>query len=273
MNSKPIKDINVTKVKPDVLHFLPFKPSHTRKKGFYVKRKYGPQEIEIEAKETLNTYDLITFAQIINEYLSNQNLAITGEVNGKPILQINFDLGKLCKIRGFENKKVVRKRLYESFRRLYSIDLTYHKIETTNHTKYIYDIEFDHENYNNISLATNKKFLEFCIKGLRWDYGRLMNYGKKGYATLLDTYLQGTKSKNPPKRIVWEYRYTYPQDTLFEALYLNETNMSHNDKHKELKKAFDDIHKIGGLPQYVYVKSQDKWCREDYLDKLKDRGY
>ena len=127
---------------------------------------------------------------------------------------------------------------------------------------------------------------------LLFDYERLTKYGTKGYATLLDSYMQGTKTKTKPtnkksisytkkkgekerkqiEKTIFEYEYkrSYKEKELLDKLYLNETKRNETQKRKDLAQAFKDINLIGGLPKYIYNKIERTWYREDYNIFLKE---
>jgi hypothetical protein len=272
-------DTNITKMDYDLLHFLPFKPSIRRIRGFDVVRNYGNGKMELSADWTLNYYDLITFAQLLAEYNKEKyNLKITGTMGDEEfktdVVELEVDIEKLTKLRELSNNKHNRKSIKDSIDRLFSIKL---KLETETSfitTRYIYHFKADKE-YKTSKIYFNKGFIEHCLKsGLLFNYGRLMAYNNKGYATLLDAYIQSTKtktlktykkSKNDKDIYEYEYKKSYKNEELLEKLFLNELNKKDYDKQKIMENAFKIIHKIGKLPLYKYNKLEKIWIRQDII--------
>lgn len=266
-----IKDKQLVKMDYEVLHFLPFKPSIRRTRGFFVERKYGNIILELTANWTLNTFDLITFSQILKQFQENtdswEDSGEMGEGKYKRIvIKMQIDIEKMVRERELRNVKNVRKTITDSLERIATIRLKYTLPDKFIYTQYVYDFEIDDEHKKGI-IYLNKNFIEFCIEhGLLFNYGRLVHY-KKSYSVLLDAYLQGTKVKEKGNKN-YSYRKTYKHEDLERILFLNEIKKRQNDKRKIIELAFKELHIRGGLPLYIYWKSQDKWVREDYFKKL-----
>ena len=155
---------NCSKIDHKTLHFLPFLPSRKRNKGFALTREWGNWILDITARETLNTYDLLTLLYTVKEYLLNGFKAgCIGEgENKREVAGIKINVKEFLLTRGILNKKPNKNTLKKSIMRLKSIDLVYtnKKTKRENHTSYIYEFDVD-ENINEITIYANKKFVEF----------------------------------------------------------------------------------------------------------------
>lgn len=252
-----------TKMDHNTLHFLPFLPTRKREKGFYVRRNWGNLELEITARETLNTYDLVTLLFTVKEYLKTGYKA--GEINGKEVAGITINVKKLLKERGLLTKKVNRLTLLNSFLRLKTIDLVFiNKQGAKSYTTYIYEIEVD-KDITEIKIAANKKFIDFVTtKGILINLKRIVEYtDKEQYAILLDLYLQGTKRKKEIKgRQFLQYREKYYTQEIVKALKLDLTNMPMFKIRQVIKNTFKILNEKG-VPLYVYNKIEEAWERTD----------
>ncbi|MBS9782540.1 MAG: hypothetical protein KGV43_01915 [Arcobacter sp.] len=262
---------SVVKMDCDILHFLPFKPTIRRTRGFFVERRWGQTKMELTADWTLNSYDLISFAQVLNEYQKNKDKWETvGEMGSgkykREVIKMELDIQKFVQYRNIDNVKKNRKSIFDSLERLFSIKLKYETDEKIIYTRYVYDIEIEkNEDYKKITTYVNKPFLEFCIKsGMLFNFGRLINYSK-AYSCLLDSYIQGTKVKTDKG---YTYKNIFKEEDLFEILYLNEVKDNNTNKHKKIADAFTELHQVGKLPLYVFDKIEKTWIKEDYLKFL-----
>ena len=260
--------IKETKIDDKTLHFLPFVPSNQRKKGYFLEREWGSWKIEIYARETLNTYDLVTLLLTTREYLKNGYTSGYIEVgeDKKEIAGITINVKKFLLERGVKNKKVNRETLLKSFLRLKSIDITFtdKDTKTKTYTSYFYEIEVD-KKITEIKISANKKFIEFITeKGILVNLERLLHYGtREQYAVLLDLYLQGTKRvKYLNNRKILQYRERYYTSEIEKALKLDLTNLPVFKKIQIIKESFNAIHKKGDMPQYTYNKIDDTWERK-----------
>jgi len=255
-----------SKIDHKTLHFLPFLPSRKRTRGFALARKYGDWILDISARETLNTYDLLTLLYMVKEYLLNgYNAGYIGEgKNKREIAGIKINVKQFLLMRGILNKKANRETLKNSIKRLKTIDLTFTHTKTGKeiNTSYIYEFETD-ENINEIIIYANKKFIDFVIRnGILINLERLKLYGEKEqYAILLDLYLQGTKIKIQNKNIKYIYREKFTNGEIEQALKLDITKMRQSDKRLIIKKAFELLCEKGNLPLYTYNKTKNMWIK------------
>ncbi len=258
---------NYSKIDHKTLHFLPFLPSRKREKGFALTREYGEWTLDITARETLNTYDLLTLLYMVKEYLLNgYNAGYIGEgENKREVAGIKINVKQFLLTRGILNKKANRQTLKNSVKRLKTIDLTFTHKKTKKeiNTSYIYEFITD-DSINEITIYANKKFIDFIINnGILINLERLKLYGEKEqYAILLDLYLQGTKLiiKNK-KGTKYIYREKFTNEEIEQALKLDITKMKQWDKRVIIKKAFELLHEKGKLPLYVYDKKKNMWIK------------
>jgi hypothetical protein len=258
---------NYSKIDHKTLHFLPFLPSRKRNKGFVLTREWGNWILDITARETLNTYDLLTLLYIVKEYILNGFKAgyIGMGKDKREVAGIKIDVKKFLLNRGILNKKANRNTLKKSIMRLKSIDLVYTNKETRieNYTSYIYEFDVD-KDIKEITIYANKKFIEFVIRnGILINLERLKLYGEKEqYAILLDLYLQGTKIEIKKKnKKIYIYRGKFTNEEIEQALKLDITNMRQSDKRLIIKKAFKLIHEKGNMPLYIYDKNKNMWIK------------
>jgi len=267
---------NYSKIDHKTLHFLPFLPSRKRTKGFALTREYGDWILDISARETLNTYDLLTLLYMVKEYLLNgYNAGYIGEEkNKREVAGIKINVKKFLLTREILNKKTNRQTLKNSIRRLKTIDLTFTNIVSKReiNTSYIYEFETD-ENINEITIYANKKFINFVVaNGILINLERLKLYGEKEqYAILLDLYLQGTKItiKNK-KHTKYIYREKFSNEEIEQALKLDITKMKNSDKRLIIKKIFELLHEKGNLPLYTYDKINNMWIKTFEINKKND---
>lgn len=261
--------IKETKIDHKTLHFLPFLPSRKRQKGFFLQREWGKWNLEISARETLNTYDLVTLLFMVREYLKHGYQAgFIGEGDNKrEIAGININVKTFLVERGILNKKPNRYTLKKSLMRLKTINLTYihKKTKYENNTSYIYEFDVD-KDINIVKIYANKRFIDFIIdNGILINLERLLRYGnKEQYAILLDLYLQGTKRVtiyNGKKYL--KYKEQYSNNEIEKALKLDITNLEQRNKIRVIKETFDLIHKKGKMPKYILNKTSNIWMRED----------
>jgi hypothetical protein len=258
---------NYSKIDHKTLHFLPVLPSRKRNKGFALTREWGNRILDITARETLNTYDLLTLLYIVKEYILNGFKAgyIGMGKDKREVAGIKIDVKKFLLNRGILNKKANRNTLKKSIMRLKSIDLVYTNKETRieNYTSYIYEFDVD-KDIKEITIYANKKFIEFVIKnGILINLERLKLYGEKEqYAILLDLYLQGTKIEIKKKnKKIYIYREKFTNEEIEQALKLDITNMRQSDKRLIIKKTFELIHEKGNMPLYIYDKNKNMWIK------------
>ena len=263
---------NYSKIDHKTLHFLPFLPSRTRKKGFVLTRKYGDWTLDISARETLNIYDLLTLLYIVKEYLANGYNAGgfigTNEEDEekKEIAGIKLDVKKFLLTRGVLNKKTNRQTLKNSIKRLKTIDLTFtnEKKKKETNTSYIYEFVVDAD-INTITIYANKRFIDFVVtNGILINLERLKSYGnKEQYPILLDLYLQGTKiitkKRNKTKYI---YRAKFSNKEIEQVLKLDLTNNRKCDKKQIIKKTFELLHEKGNMPLYTHDEINDIWIKK-----------
>jgi len=271
---KQIKANIDTKIDHKTLHFLPFVPTRTRKKGYHLQREWGDFIFDITARETLNTYDLMTLLFTTREYLKTGfEAGYIGEgEDKKEIAGIKINVKQFLNERNVLNKKANRETLKKSFLRLKTIDLTFTNKETKEetYTSYIYEIKVD-KDISEIKIYANKRFIEFIIdNGILVNLNRLLTYGdKEQYAILLDLYLQGTKKvtryKNS-KRLQYRERYYFSE--LEKALKLDLTKLEIRKKRQKIKEAFEVLREKGDLPPYAYDKAQNAFIRTD-IDRHK----
>jgi hypothetical protein len=264
-----------TKLDHKTLHFLPFLPTKKRTKKFNLKTNWGETELEIVANESVNTYDLVTLMFIVKAYLKkNWYAGFIGEGNNKKeIAGLEVNLGDMCKERGILNKKINRETLLYSILRLSNINLIFKRKNEIEITKYIYQINID-ENYTNIKIYANKRFIEFVIKnGILLDLSSFvklehLKVNRKEYAILLYTFLCGTKTiiKQNNKKIL-KWRDKYNEELLFEKLKLNNTAMDKKYKRNIVKKAFEILHKELNIPLYIFNKNEKMYIRSDIFKK------
>jgi hypothetical protein len=261
-----------TKIDDKTLHFLPFLPTRQRKK-IVLNKKWGEMELVVEAIENLNTYDLITLMFIIKFYLKkNWNGGYIGEGDEKrEIAGLEIDLEKVCKERNILNKKINRKTILNSIKRLSYVDLTFKTDKNTIITKYIYEIRYDNE-FKKIKIYANKSFIEYIHKN-----GILMNLSnfvklenikssRKEYAILLYSFLNGTKTKTEfNKRKILKWREKYNEELLFDRLGFNETNMTLKEKRRKIRETFELLHNYLNLPLYKFNKIEKMWTRSDLV--------
>jgi len=265
-----------SKIDHKTLHFLPFVPSRTRKKGYALVREYGNWILEITARETLNMYDFINLLYIVKEYmLHGYQAGYIGEGKDKrEVAGINIDVKKFLQLKGIGTNKNNRNSFKKSVMRLKSIDLVYINKETKKerHTSYIYEFEVD-EDINEIKIYANKAFIDFVAnQGILINLERLKLYkddknkNTEQYAILLDLYLQGTKIPYlHNKKTYYKYRDKYSFDEIEKALKFDLTNMRNADKLKKMKETFKQLHEKGNMPLYKYNKIEKVW--EKFLEE------
>ena len=265
-----------TKLDHKTLHFLPFLPSRTRRKKFTLKGVWGKTQFIVKAPETVNSYDLITLMFVTKAYLKKNWHAGYIEEEKKKIAGLELDLEQTCRERGILNKKVNRETILMSLMRLSHVDLFFTVDKETTMTKYIYEIKYDLD-YKKVKIYANKRFVQFISnKGILLNLNNFVKLEQskssgKEYATLLYAFLAGTKTKiNWKGKSILKWREKYTEEMLFNAIKLNETNMTITDKRKALKKAFGLLHTELKLPQYIYNKLQ-MWVRTDLIQNRNNK--
>jgi len=272
----------ITKMDYGILHYMPFKPTKNRTRGFDVIRTFGDTTYHLSADWSLNAYDLITFTQILKQYQADKASWVKSGEMGKgeykrQVIEMEIDIEKIVKERKLHNKKIVRKGILESYKRLFSIKLEVMKKGNGGYfTSYFYDVEYD-EDIKKMTAYVNEDFIKHCIKnGMLFNYSRLIEY-KKNYSILLDAYMQSTKtktkktdkkSKNGKDIYEYEYKRKYKLDELLEKLYLNEVKKSIYNKVDILKQAFKELEIRGNFPLYEYDKREKCFTRQDILKGL-----
>jgi len=262
-----MENTKIVKIYSDILHFLPFVATKNRSENYEVTRKYGKKTLKLTSSETLNSYDLITFAQLL-DYINTKGYCDGQYMEGRPVIETTLDLAYLIKSRNISNKLTTRKQLHKSLNRLFNTTLEYNTDGEISKTRYFYNYDTE-ENYDSVKVLMNKDFFDICLKqGMLFNYSRLLEYKKNNYAILLDSYLQGTKTKTRRTRQVskngkyiyeYEYKNTYNEDVLFEKLFSDTIIL--NKKRFILSKSFKTINKIGKLPLYVFNKIDKKWIK------------
>lgn len=258
--------MKVTKIDNELMHIMPFSGSRKREDKYSVERVWGEKTYQLSAYETLNHTDMIVFFQIINDFLANADKWISaGNVDGTALIKREFDIKNMTFDRLGNTNKHNRKTTLQSIDRIKTIALRakYPNSDFAIDTWYIHKVEADRTHFSKCAIVANKTFIEYCIRdGIRINYGRLIKYGNNGYSAILDAYLQSNKNKN---LTLCNY---YDENTIIEALQLDKTDMTSRDIHYIIKDSFNNLHKIGGLPQFVYIKTTRRWYRQDYLESM-----
>jgi len=256
-----------TKVEAGLIHFLPFKPSVKREKGFSVDRIHGEKVMSVKALESLNVVDFVVFVQMVNDYgqdpLKWRN---AGKVEDRNLTKRTLDLAHMTRERVGNSDKRNREITAKCLERMSNLKITIVDEQSTTHTWYIHQIKIAND-FTSAEVVVNEIFLLKCVNnGLVFDFGRLLNYGKNYYAVLLDSYLQGTKEREKingrfKRNGKLFYRHKYEEEELFNTLFLDSTNMRYLDKHKIIKESFDTLHRVGKLPVYEFKKHEKTWER------------
>jgi hypothetical protein len=276
MNGIKQKSKLETKLDHKTLHYLPFLPTRARKSNFKLEKAWGEQKCRIEAPESINAYDLVTLMFIARAYLSkNWYAGYIGEgVEKREIAGLEIDLEATCKARGIYNKKVNRKTIFNSIRRLSHIDILFQtKTNKGIMTKYLYEVRYDLD-YKKVKVYANKNFIEFITKnGISLDLDNFVKLEQikaksKDYAILLYAFMSGTKTKREFKgKTIFQWREKYNEELLFDRLGFNETKLPTKRKREELKKAFELLHINLNLPVYSFDKIENMWIRTDLIEK------
>lgn len=257
------------KINDKTLHLLPFVASRKRQKGFEIERQWGKWKLNLSAPETMNTIELITLSQMLQDYQRSPDLwAVSGSLDGEPVLKREINIAEMVKARGLPNKKGNRETILKSIYRWYQSELKYTHIEngSEHYTRYIHSFKnHDPQKITSVTINVNKGFLEFCLKsGLMFNWKRLTLY-KTGHAQLLDAFLQGTRDKRKAdgKNVTYRYRDVYSEDILMDGIGLSDSGLSAKDKRRTLKATFKEIQALGDLPEYKFDSVYKRWVRID----------
>ena len=248
---RKMEDIK-TKIDPIVLHTLPFVPTRSRIKGYEMVRKWGDATVTFKAIETLNAYDLVTLLFMLRDYIQNRSqwIKVTKiDKKGRYMLQRTINLEQYAKERLVLNKKINRKNIFKSIRRLKSIDISLTSPQEEIETNYIFEVTWDKEKDPHCKICevlVNQRFFDFCVtKGIVVILKRILKY-KSEMTILLDVFIQGTKFTK------------YQEELLFEKIGLNETSLNIRFKRRNLKKIFAEYNKFTDL-KFTYNKFTKNW--------------
>jgi hypothetical protein len=257
------------KINDKTLHLLPFVASRKRQKGFEIERQWGKWKLNLSAPETMNTIELITLSQMLQDYQRSPDLwGDGGRVGNVKVLERVLNIGDMVKSRGLQNKKGNRETVFKSIYRWYKAELKYTNLKSDEEhlTRYIFDIKnHNPKNIGDVTIYVSKGFLDFCLKsGLMFNWKRLLLY-KTGHAQLLDAFLQGIreKRKNDGKEVTYRYRDACSEEILFNGIGLSDTDMNLREQRRILKETFKEVHEIGNLPKYTFDVVYKMWRRVD----------
>ena len=239
---------HVSYVLREIVHILPVVPSRKRERRF---KKVFPvnwgsiKEIEIEAFETLNTFDLLTLLSITSYCLESKLLdgGFYLDKEKRPIckmyLAVTTRYSFVKNYRGLDPNHLENiKLVYESILRLTDCSWIF---RTVNGSASILKILMNFKEKNNEwHLYVNRKYID-AIKNKRKDFLKVnLNYMRKcktDTGKLLCYWLQGQKNT------------CFSEKILTSVLHLQH---SRADARKQLRKAFQDIKAAG------YIKNGRK---------------
>jgi len=270
ISKQQIQKKGMVKFDPDTAKTLPISTLRKRIKGWSVEREYNGLKLSIEAFESLNSYDLITLFQMLDDYSKKRDLwedkgsMKLSDDEERKLVYRKFNLKELCLQRNILNKKANRKSISDSFKRWYKTEIIYKYPNQTLNTRYIFEFKVD-DNFNEIEIIANAQFLDFCLQENKMvmNWGRLIEYGKNYYALQLDIYIQFRtikygKTKN---------KYTNPniikEETLFNHLGIGEEIKDLKEKRRKSKEAFKKFKEITGIG-YIFDNKEEKWIKENY---------
>ena len=253
----------------EIVHILPVVPSRKRERRF---KKVFPvnwgsiKEIEIEAFETLNAFDLLTLLSITSYCLESKLLdgGFYLDKEKRPIckmyLAVTTRYSFVKNYRGLDPNHLENiKLVYESILRLTDCSWIF---RTVNGSASILKILMNFKEKNNEwHLYVNQKYID-AIKNKRKDFLKVnLNYMRKcktDTGKLLCYWLQGQKNT------------CFSEKILTSVLHLQH---SRADARKQLRKAFQDIKAAGYIKKWQEKEkdneryfSFEKWGLKDFKE-------
>lgn len=248
-----------TKMHHRIMHALPFVPSRKRRRFFEIERHYGGWSLKMQAFETLNHYDLITLLLVAREFLRGnyQDLGYKDkDSDTRERVRIRLDLELLVKERGLHNKRPNRISLVMSLERFHKCHFEVRQGNEVTQSWIISDLRYD-EAACWAEIDCNKRFLEWCARGILVNWRRLSAYGNNGNAVLIDAYLQGTKQRKHGR---WVYRSWIDDDTAISIIDPHR-KLPRKEAMRQIKEAFA-LMEQHGMPKYEYDKVYGRWVRQ-----------